>query len=111
MKALSWINIVLGAWLIVTGFAVSNAHGAVMAEEIVLGCAIAVLAWISAVKPYAALSWLIALAGLWTLVAPQFISYAEAPRSRTTDVVTGIIVLIVGVINALYRRPPIRAGV
>ena len=66
MKALSRVNVVLGAWLIVTGFALSTAKGSVMAEEIVLGCIIAVLAWISAARRNPTISWLVAVAVMFT---------------------------------------------
>jgi hypothetical protein len=45
VKALSWINFILGLWLIVAGFTLSTGVGAIMAEEIVLGIIIAVLAF------------------------------------------------------------------
>jgi hypothetical protein len=109
MKALSWINFILGLWLIVAGFAFSMASRPVMAEEIVLGIIIACLAAISATRPSSVISWLVAIAGLWTLVAPTVISYAATPRARANDIVVGIVVLILGIANALYRQSPVRA--
>jgi hypothetical protein len=108
MKALSWINFILGLWLIVAGFTLSAASRPVMGEEIVLGIIIAVLAAISAARPSTAISWLVAIAGLWTLVAPAVISYAGMNVSRTNDIVVGIVVLVLGIANALYRRSPVR---
>ena len=108
MKAISWINFILGLWLIVAGFALSRGLRPVMAEEIVLGIVIACLAVISAVRPSSAINWLIALAGLWTLIAPAVISYMDMARSRTNDIVVGIVVLILGVVNAVYSRSPVR---
>jgi hypothetical protein len=108
MKALSWINFILGLWLIVAGFALSAASRPVMGEEIVLGIIIAVLAAISATRPSSVISWLVAIAGLWTLIAPAVISYGTMTVSRTNDIVVGIIVLVLGIANAVYRQSPVR---
>jgi len=108
MKALSWTNFILGLWLIVAGFVLSTAARPVMSEEIILGIIIAVLAAISAGRQAAGVSWVVALAGLWTLIAPAVINYGGLAASRTNDVTVGIIVLILGVADAVYRRAPVR---
>jgi hypothetical protein len=108
MKALSWINFILGLWLIVAGFAISQGVRPVMAEEIVLGIIIACLAAISATRPSAVISWLVAVAGLWTLLAPAALDYTRAASSRANDIVIGIVVLVLGVANALYRGSAVR---
>lgn len=111
MKALSWINFILGLWLIVAGFTLSAGSGAPMAEEIVLGIIIAVLAYSAAMtRAHAALSWLVAIAGLWTLVAPSFIGYGTLAASRSNDIIVGIIVLVLGFISAVWRRSPVRTN-
>jgi len=110
MKALSWINFILGLWLIVAGFVMSRGSGPVMAEEIVLGIIIACLAYWSAVRPGTTVSWAVAVAGLWTLIAPGVISYAGMAASRRNDIVVGIIVLVLGFANAVYRQAPARAN-
>jgi hypothetical protein len=108
MKALSWVNFILGLWLIVAGFALSTASRPVMAEEIVLGIIIACLAAVSATRPSALISWLVALAGLWTLLAPAAMNYAGVMTSRANDIVVGVIVLVLGIANAVYRHSPVR---
>ena len=110
MKALSWINFILGLWMIVFGFAMSAAARSVMAEEIVIGIIIACLAAIAATRPSSIASWLVALAGLWTLIAPAAINYVGLTASRTNDVIVGIIVLVLGIANTVYR-PPVRTSV
>jgi hypothetical protein len=106
MKAFSWINFVLGLWLIVAGFAISATARPVMTEEIVLGVIIACLAFASAMRPSAILSWLVALAGLWTLIAPFAMSYGTLRAARGNDIIVGIVVLVLGVSNAIYRQTP-----
>src|SRR5579871_3931371 len=89
MRALSWINFILGLWLIVAAFVFARGVNPVMAEEICLGIVIAILAASAAVRPTAAMSWLVVLAGLWTLIAPGVINYSGAPPSRTNDIIVG----------------------
>jgi nitrate reductase gamma subunit len=110
MKALSWINFLLGLWLIVAGFALSMGSRPVMSEEIVLGIIVACLAAISVARASSAISWLVALAGLWTLIAPAVIDYAGMTASRTNDIVVGIVVLVLGIANAVYRQSPVRTN-
>src|SRR5262249_573496 len=108
MKALSWINFILGLWLIVSGFALSMTARPVMAEEIVLGIIIACLSAMAATRRSSVISWLVALAGLWTLIAPAVIPYRALTVSRGNDIVVGVVVLILGVANAVYRQSPVR---
>ncbi len=111
MKALSWINCLLGLWLIVSAFILSTGATAIMTEEIVLGIIIAVLAYASAlVRPSSILSWIVALAGLWTLAAPFVIDYAARSASRGNDMIVGVIVLVLGFANAIYRQSPTRTA-
>jgi energy-coupling factor transporter transmembrane protein EcfT len=79
-----------------------------MAEEIILGIIIACLAAISVGRATAPLSWLVALAGLWTLIAPAVIHYGAMTAARSNDIVVGIIVLVLGIANAVYRQSPVR---
>jgi hypothetical protein len=108
MKAFTWINFVLGLWLIVAGLTVSRAAAPVMTEEIVLGVIVACLAAIAARRPTAAISWLIAISGLWLLIGPAAIAYRGMAASRANDIVVGIVVLILGIANATFRESPVR---
>lgn len=115
MKALSWVNFVLGLWLIVSAFVVSKMQMPAIGEEIVIGIIIAVFAYAAAVSAAGAsgavVSWIVALAGLWTLLAPSVISYPPSLHvSLVNDVTVGIIVLVLGFANAVYRNSPVRVS-
>jgi len=105
---LSWINFILGLWLIVAGFVLSNGAGAIMAEEIVLGIIIALLALGSINSSNPGIAWCVAVAGLWTLLAPAMINYSAFAASKANDVTVGIVVLVLGFANAIYRQSPVR---
>jgi SPW repeat len=108
MKALSWINFILGLWLIFAGFTMGRGVRPVMTEEIIFGIIIAALSLGALRTGNAGLSWLAALAGLWTLIAPAVINYTAVPRARSNDMAVGVIVLILGAVNALYREAPVK---
>lgn len=111
MKPLSWVLFTCGVWLIVSGFVVSPGSGPAMTEEIVLGAVIASLSCLSAIHRSTPGDWLIVLAGLWTVFAPAFINYSGARGSRTNDMIVGVIVVLFGALNAVYRRTPARTVV
>ena len=107
MKALSWINVLLGVWLTIAAFALSARTGSAMAAEGVAGVVIAVLAYASAVgRPNAAISWSVAVAGLWTLI----VNYGAHTTATLNATIVGLAVLVLGSANAIYRHAPKRTG-
>jgi hypothetical protein len=108
MKALSWINFILGLWLIVAGFTLAAGSGAAMTQDIVLGIIIAAFAvWAATSEAHPVASWIVAIAGLWTLISPG-VTYGMAHAAHTNDIIVGIVVLILGFANAVFRRSPVR---
>jgi SPW repeat-containing protein len=87
MKTLSWINVVLGLWLIAAAFVFPAGTERVIAAETVGGVLIAVLAYASAVgRPTAAISWSVCLAGRWNAM------------------IVGVLVVILGAANGIHRH-------
>jgi len=90
-------------WLTIAAFALSRKTGSVMAAEGVAGVAISVLAYASAVgRPSAAVSWSVAVAGLWTLV----VNYGAHTAATLNATIVGLVVLVLGSANAIYRHTP-----
>jgi hypothetical protein len=107
MKALSWLNFLLGVWLTIAAFALSAGTGSVMAAEGVAGVVISVLAYASAVgRPNAAISWSVAVAGLWTLI----VNYGAHTAATLNATIVGLVVLVLGSANAIHRHTPKRTG-
>ena len=107
MKVLSWINFLLGVWLTIAAFALSARTGPVMASEGAAGIMISVLAYASAVgRPNAGISWSVAVAGLWTLI----VSYGAHTPATSNAAIVGLVVLVLGSGNAIYRHTPKRTG-
>ncbi len=104
MKRITWINLILGLWLIASPFALgysATAHAAAV-EEVVMGIIIAACTWwwLASVAPMMGLAWFEMLCGIWVLIAPFVLSYANM-RAKTNDVWVGIVVLIVAIIAAI----------
>ena len=103
MKALSWINFILGLWLMAAAIVLPGRTGAVMAEESVAGIAVMVLAYSAAVDhPRAGISWSVAIAGLWILT----VNYAMVTPSTMNATVVGMLVLGLGTTNAILCHVP-----
>ncbi len=51
---------------------------------------------------------IVVLAGLWTLLAPSVIGYGALHASSVNDVMVGVVVLVLGFANAVYRQSPVR---
>jgi len=101
MKAVSWINVALGSWLIAAALLLSTRSGAVRAEEAIAGVLIAVLSYVSSVGvPSPAMSWTVAGAGIWTVILNSGAFIAP----RTNAMVVGAVVAILAVSNAMSRR-------
>ncbi len=109
MRVLSWINFVLGIWLICAPFALgySGTSHVAAGEDVVLGILIAAFSlWVaSAVDSLMGVSWLVLLFGLWTAVAPFLLGYSRIAAARNNDVPVGIVVLILALIRSAYARP------
>ena len=110
MRALSWINFIAGLWLIVAGFSLAAGMAGVMTQDIILGIIIAAFAaWAASSPDHPVASWIVAIAGLWTLLSPG-VGYGAASAAHTNDVIVGIIVLVLGFANAVFRRSPVRTS-
>ena len=100
MKVLSWINFLLGLWLIVAAFAIPVRTGSVMAAESIAGIVDA-----SAVgRPRPGISWSVAIAGLWIVVA----SWGMVTPSKLNAMLVGLLVFGLGTANAIYCHLPAR---
>ena len=107
MKALSWINFLLGVWLTIAAFALPAQTGSTMAAEGAAGVIICVLAYASAVaRPNAGISWSVAAAGLWTLI----VNYGAHTAATSNAMIVGLLVIVLGSVNAIYRHTPKRTG-
>src|SRR5262245_34102280 len=120
MKSISWINCLLGIWLIISPFALGySSVPSVLYAQVILGLLIAVFGFYNAAgMPEGAgtkspgLSWIVAVLGILTALVPFATRYALPSKATANDVVVGVVILILALYNALktpYRFPVHRA--
>jgi hypothetical protein len=110
MKNASWINTVLGAWLLIAPFALSTvvANVAWTANDIALGILLMAASAVvsSAASPSFGVAWFEVFCGIWLIVAPFVLRYANRPVKLGNDVISGFVVIIVTAIAMSTTRRP-----
>ena len=111
MKNITWINILLGIWLLIAPFALSSVGGtgAWTANDVILGILlIAVSWWIVATAAPTGAIWFEVLCGIWLIVAPFVLRYNGTGVKMTSDVISGIIAIVVAFIamSGVQRPTP-----
>jgi hypothetical protein len=110
MRVASWLNVVLGAWLMISPWVIGYAAGSAVMEDVILGIAVLVVALWAIGSTATAPSRINIVLGVWILIAPWVIGYAGiATGAMWNDVVVGILVALVAV-AAASARPVITAG-
>jgi len=114
MKNVTWINVLLGIWLIAAPFALSTVGGKGVwtANDIVLGILLIVASAVivGAAAPARGAAWFEVICGIWLVVAPFILRYSNASVKLGNDVISGVIAIVIAAIAiASMQRPPIRA--
>lgn len=94
MNRLSWINLVLGLWLVAAGFVLGHATGNAVVEDVITGLLVA-LGALWAARAYQpalseAASWLVALTGLWIVIGPFALGYERPSLPVANDIIVGL---------------------
>ncbi len=94
----SWITVIAGIWLIVAPFVLGYVNGTPRTNDIWLGIIVGVVALIRAFTPANTiwLSWINILAGIWLIIAPFVLGYANS-APRLNDIILGVIVAAVAI--------------
>lgn len=96
-------NVLAGLWLILAPF-VLNFEGAEIAQwnHVIVGSAVLVLAAIRAFDPdeRESMSWMNVVLGLWMIVSPFLLGYANVNDAQANSLVTGVIILALAAFSA-----------
>jgi hypothetical protein len=111
MKRITYMNLILGIWLIVTpvvfGAFASNRIAA--GSDIALGALLIASSWwiVAATTAQLAVSSFQLLCGIWLIVAPFVLGYRGYAAEAQNDLIVGILVAIVSVAETwtLWRAP------
>jgi hypothetical protein len=111
MKWASWVNVLLGLWLIVSPWALGYGYGAAVANDVVLGILIAAVALWSVSVPSieTAPAWINVILGMWLIIAPWVLGVAGAAAYvGTNDPVIGILTIVFAALRIVTaRRVPV----
>jgi hypothetical protein len=115
LKDITWVNFLLGIWLIVGLFAlgVARLSPAALTSNIIIGVLVMAMSWwiISAAAPPLGAAWFQILCGLWLIVSPFVLLYRRLPTVAGNDVAVGIIVIAIALAEAraIARGPRLSA--
>lgn len=102
MKNISWINILLGVWLVVAPFALSTVipNERWTANDVILGVLLIAASWtiVAMAAPGTGVAWFEVLCGIWLIVAPFILRYSTAHVKLGNDVISGIIAIVIAAI-------------
>ncbi len=102
MKNISWINVLLGVWLVIAPFALNTVvpDGAWTANDIILGVLLIAASWaiVAMAAPSSGIAWFEVLCGIWLLVAPFILHYSAGRVKLGNDVISGIIAIVIAAI-------------
>jgi hypothetical protein len=98
------LDILAGAWLLISPFILAMHATHVTANNVLLGIIICGLALVRFVEPAyrtVAFSWITALLGLWVLISPWALGFSTMHTAMTNNVAMGIIVFVLACWSAL----------
>jgi hypothetical protein len=102
----SWLNIILGIWVIISPFLVQSARlPAATWNNVIVGIVIAVLAIIrTSVPRQTGWSWVNIILGVWMIISP-FALGAMTTAILWNNIVLGILIALVATGSASSRAP------
>ena len=102
MKRITWVNFVLGVWLLFAPFAlgVAGQHSAWSLNDIALGGLLIFFSgWLLAASdPPIVADWMELLCGIWLVAAPFALKYSGIGRALSNDVIVGLSTIVVALV-------------
>jgi hypothetical protein len=100
----SWINLLLGLWMIISPFVLRYTVSATAQwNGVVVGVLIAI-AGLSATQSYSsAASWWNVIFGIWLFLSPWILQFGQLQNASTNDMIVGAAVVILGLIAGLTK--------
>jgi hypothetical protein len=111
MKWASWVNVILGAWLIISPWTMGYRTGASTAEDVILGAAVIIVALVSMAAMSTAGAWVNVILGIWIIIAPWVLGYAHARTGGPiNEVITGVLVVVFALLRLASGQRLVTAG-
>lgn len=96
-------NVLAGLWLVIAPFVLNfESQNTAQWNHVIVGAVVLVLAAVRAFDPdsRASISWINAVLGLWMIVSPFVLGYADVNDAQTNALVTGAIILVLAAFSA-----------
>jgi predicted membrane-bound dolichyl-phosphate-mannose-protein mannosyltransferase len=96
-------NVLAGVWLMVAPFALNfGSNGMATWNHLIVGAVVLVLAAIRAFNPSEreGISWVNVVLGIWMIVSPYLLGYADVNPAQTNSLITGALILILAAFSA-----------
>jgi hypothetical protein len=109
MKPASWVNVLLGLWLIISPWVLRLDGGAAAANNVALGflvLIVAIFSIVAAPENHAA-AWVNVGAGIWVFISPWVVGYATQSAALKNDAVVGVLVVLFGLLRMAGGGHPI----
>jgi len=103
MKRVSWINLILGIWLVMSPYVLGlTGVTATVANNIVLGIVLIATSWwiLATTIDMPGVGLFQTLCGIWLVIAPFVLKYSAMTHALANDIVVGVIVFIVGLVES-----------
>lgn len=102
IQSMSFINLILGAWLIVSPWFLNYSSGAIW-NQVVLGIIVVVLSIIRLAAPSQQwASFLNGVAGIWLIIAPFIIGFQHSV-AYWNEIIVGIVLAWIAFTNSTVR--------
>ena len=98
----SWINVIVGIWLIITPYIYGYAGTTVGTSSILIGIVVGVLSLVRAFSSLRGtfwLSWVNVIAGAWLIISPFVLGVTDSNAVFANEIIFGIVVGIVALWN------------
>jgi hypothetical protein len=94
---ISWINILLAIWVIISPFVLGFTHfPRAMWNNVATGCAVGILAIIRTSLPQQrGWSWVNVILGIWLIISPFALAFVTGSAALWNNVILGIIITII----------------
>jgi hypothetical protein len=106
MHGASWINVLLGVWLILVPWVLRYSAGSTAASNsVVVGLLVLMMAavslWVAATSH--ALAWINVMLGTWVFFSPWFIGYQTEMTALWNHVIVGALIIVFALVRAGTR--------
>jgi len=104
---ISWINILLGIWVILSPFVLGFSQlPRAMWNNVATGIAIGILAIIrSGMRQQPGWSWVNVILGIWLIISPFAVAFMTTGVALWNNVILGIIIAIIALSEAVSAAP------